>query len=125
MVNVNEVPTEKPRIDLATLPNTMVLKAVREEYRQATEGKTGGLVIWYETEDGKQFPQKYSKIHGSALKNALFKLGFQTTEDLQNWWCEYEKTSFRTGFPRMIPVKKIKEWTERTFTSKGERVKKK
>jgi len=125
MVNFNALPTEKPRIDLETLPNKLVLRAVREEYREAKEGKTGGLVIWYETEDGKEFPQKYSKIHGNALKNALLKLGFQSTEELQNWWCEYEKTSFRTGFPRMIPVRKVKEFTAKTYNAKGERVKQK
>jgi len=108
LVKLEEIPSEGERVDLQHLPRTNVLKAVSEEFRQATATKTGGLVITFRTKNGKQFPQKYSKISGKALAEALKRLGLKDTKELQEAWYEYELTSFRTGFPRYIPVRRAK-----------------
>jgi hypothetical protein len=114
MVKLDELPEEKERISLTELPEEMVLKAVRETWRDDVKDesgrviKTGGLVVEFITKDGKSITQKYSKIHSKTLKEALKKLGIKDTEDLQKIWCRYKRTNFRTGFPRLIPVEKVK-----------------
>jgi hypothetical protein len=109
MVKVEEIPEEGERVDLSKLPKQAELKAVSEEWVDAAEGKTGGLVIHYQTRDGKTFPQKYSKVSGKVLKNALRKLGVTDTAELQKAWYLYELQNMRTGYPRMIPIKKAKQ----------------
>lgn len=108
MVKRTEIPVEQPRLELAKLPQEAELLAVKEEMRAATEEKTGGLIITYQTRQGEQFPQKYGKIAGAALVKALEKLGLNDTEALAKSWYLYVMTSFRTGFPRYIPTKKVR-----------------
>jgi hypothetical protein len=105
-MKLKDLPREKPRIELKDLPPTNVLKAISEEWREAVEGKTGGLVINFQQKDGKTFSQKYGKLHGDVLSAALDKLGLKDTQELQNAWYVYEMRSFRAGFPRYMPVKK-------------------
>lgn len=105
-MKLKELPREKPRIELKDLPPTNVLKAVGEEVKEAQEGKTGGLVISFIQKDGKQFSQKYGKLHGDTLAEALDRLGLRDTTDLQVTWYQYEMKTFRAGFPRYIPFKK-------------------
>lgn len=107
MVNINEIPQEQPRVDLDSLPKTNELIAISETIVEATPEKTGGLVITFKQRDQKVFPQKYSKVSGSALITAMTKLGFTDTKELQKVWCTYELTAMRTGYPRYIPVKKL------------------
>jgi hypothetical protein len=114
MVKIDELPEEKERLSLAELPEEMILKAVAEVWKDDVKDatgkviKTGGLVIEFVTKDGKSITQKYSKIHSKTLKDALKKLGMKDTEELQKYWCRYRRTNFRTGFPRLIPVEKVK-----------------
>jgi hypothetical protein len=117
-MKLDEIPKEKPRVDLAALPETAVLHYVREEYREGQQGKTGGLVIWWETETGEQFPQKYSKIHGEALENGLKACGVTDTQALANYWIKAKKMSFRSGFPRMIPVGVVRKYEEEKSVKK-------
>jgi len=109
MVNINEIPEEKARLDLADLPQTNTLKLITEEIRGATtrEGKpvTGGLLITFEDKQGNQFPQKYSKVSGAILREALQKLGYKTTEPLKTWH-NYKMVPQRVGYPRYIPTGK-------------------
>jgi hypothetical protein len=108
MVKLSEIPKEKPRLELATLPPENELKAVKEEMREAKEGKTGGLVITYVNREGKEFPQKYGSMAGAALVAALEKMNLGDTTDLQKNWYHYVMTSFRAGYPRYIPDKKVR-----------------
>jgi len=109
MVNINQIPEEKQRLDLADLPQTNTLKLVNEEIREATtrdgQPKTGGLIITFEDKDGNQFPQKYSKVSGKALKEALQKLGYKTTAPLKEWH-NYKMVPQRVGYPRYMPTGK-------------------
>lgn len=114
MVNLNQIPQEKDRVDLAQLPQTALLIAVSEEMVQAQKGKTGGLLIRYKMlSDGDfkdmEFPQKYSAMSGSVLFEALNTLDISDTTELQTTVCEYRLTPMRTGFPRYIPFRAVKE----------------
>jgi hypothetical protein len=93
-------------MELQNLPKENVLKGVNEKFVESVPGKAGGLVITFEQKDGKQFPQKYSKISGKALIEAMGKLGLEDTVQLQKNWYHYVLMSFRTGYPRYIPVKR-------------------
>jgi len=106
MVNIKEIPKEEPRIDLSELPQTNVLIAVEEYFVKETEDKTGGLVITFRQKDNREFAQKYSKVSGRKLIEAMDKLKIEDTEDLQKDFYEYQMTPMRTGYPRYIPVKK-------------------
>jgi len=114
MVKLDDLPEEKERISLAELPEEMILKAVGEAWKEDVKDatgrvvKTGGLVIEFITRDGKSITQKYSKIHMRVLKDALKKLKIEDTSELQKYWCRYKRTNFRTGFPRLIPVERVK-----------------
>ena len=107
MVNIKEIPKEEPRIDLSELPQTNVLIAVEEHFVNATEDKTGGLVITFRQKDNQQFAQKYGKVSGRKLVEAMEKLKLNDTEDLQKSFYEYKMTPMRSGYPRYIPLKKI------------------
>lgn len=110
-MKINQIPVETPRVDLSTLPPENELIAISEEYVEAREvdgkPKVGGLIIRFKQRDGKQFPQKYSKISGAALVKAMEKLGIKDTEELQKNWYKYKLTPMRTGYPRYIPIKKL------------------
>jgi hypothetical protein len=106
VVELKGIPSEGERMELQDLPKDNVLKAVAEKVTEAQPNKTGGLVITFEQKDGKQFPQKYSKISGKALIDAMIKLNLKDTVDLQKSWYLYTLVSFRTGYPRYIPVKR-------------------
>jgi len=103
----SDLPKEKPRVDLNTLPPEIELKATGEAMQEAAQGKTGGLVIAFATRDGQSFKQKYSAMHSQALIDALDQLKVKDTVDLQKSWYQYKMTNFRMGFPRYIPVKKL------------------
>ena len=108
MAKLSEIPEEQPREELATLPPENILLALKEEVKEAQPNKTGGLVITFKTREGKTFPQKYSKISGAALKQALKQMNYDGTEPLFKGWHHYVMTAFRTGFPRYIPDKKVR-----------------
>jgi len=108
MVKLSEIPEEAPRLELATLPPEIEALALNEEVKEAQPNKTGGLVITFKTRQGESFPQKYSKISGAALKHALAELGYDGTEPLFKSWHLYKMQTFRTGFPRYIPVKRVR-----------------
>jgi len=107
MVELKGIPSEGERMELQDLPKDNILKAVAEKVTEAQPGKTGGLVITFEQKDGKQFPQKYSKISGKALIDAMTKLNLKDTIELQKNWYHYVLVPFRTGYPRYIPVKRV------------------
>jgi len=104
MVEINQLPMEKDRVDLSTLPQENELMAVSEEWVEAQPDKTGGLVIHYKDRDGGEFPQKYSAISGKSLNEALSRLGVKDTEELQKAWFKYRLTPMRVGYPRYIPT---------------------
>ena len=106
MVKLTEIQTEEERVELGKLPVTNILLAVSEEQVAATKEKTGGLKIVYAQKDGKQFPQKYSKVSGKRLVEALTKLRYESTEPLFKNWHEYALEAMRVGYPRYIPIKK-------------------
>jgi len=109
MVKLDEIPAEQARLDLANLPSELTLIAVSERMQEEQAGKTGGLVITYRLEDGKEFNQKYSKVSGAELTTACKRLKIKDTLDLQKAWYKYKLTQMRIGFPRMLPVEKVKE----------------
>jgi hypothetical protein len=106
LVELKGIPSEGERMELQDLPKDNILKAVNEKVTEAQPQKTGGLIITFEQKDGKQFPQKYSKISGKALIDAMTKLNLKDTVELQKNWYHYTLVSFRTGYPRYIPVKR-------------------
>jgi len=109
MVKIDEIPKEKPRLDLAELPQEVTLMAISEKMQEEQSGKTGGLVITYALQDGREFTQKYSKVSGAELIAAMKKLHLKDTTELQGTYYHYKLTPMRIGFPRMIPVSKAKE----------------
>jgi len=108
-MKIDNIPSEKGRIELNELPQTVDLKAVRENTVEASIGKSGGLIIVFQLRDGREFPQKYTKVSGAALTEAMKKLKLTDTEQLQKDWYTYRLTIMRIGLPRMIPQKKAKE----------------
>lgn len=108
MVKIGEIPSEGEKLDLTKLPQELVAIATEEKMQEATGGKTGGLVITFKTKSGQVFNQKYSKMSGAVLATALKKLKIDDTLELQKAWYKYYKTDMRMGFPRMIPVEKVK-----------------
>lgn len=106
-VKIGDIPSEADRVPLADLPQTNELIALEEKVAEATKEKVGGLVITFQQRDKKTFPQKYSKISGRALAEAMIKLGIDDTEELQNSWYLYKLVAMRTGYPRYIPQKKL------------------
>lgn len=100
--------------DLSSLEPEAELLATEEEMVEAQQGKTGGLLIRYNSrkkdEMGRPItvPQKYGKLAGNALVGALRKLGHDETEALQKHFHHFKLTSFRTGYPRYIPDKCLK-----------------
>jgi hypothetical protein len=107
LVKIKTISVEKDRVDLATLPKTNILIAVLEEVWDPQPGKTDDLVIWFRQKDGKEFPQKYSKISGKRLVEALKKLGYDDEKKLFEKWHEYRLEAMRTGHPCYIPVKRV------------------
>lgn len=106
MVGIDEIPSEGERVDLEKLPKEAELLAINERIQEAQSGKTGGVVITYQNREGLTFPQKYSKISGKALIDAMRNLKYDSTKALFKWWHHYNLTPMRTGYPRMIPDKK-------------------
>lgn len=104
LVKLSGIPTEAERIDLKDLPKEAELMAIGERTQEATQGRTGGLVITFKLRDGRTFPQKYSPVSGAVLVRALKKLKINDTEELQKAWFNYELTPMRIGLARMIPV---------------------
>ena len=109
MVKIDDIPSEGAKIDLANLPQEMLLMATEETMQEAAQGKTGGLVITFKLDDGRTFKQKYSKVSGAELAAAMKRLKLKDTLDLQKAWYKYKLTQMRIGFPRMLPVEKVKE----------------
>lgn len=107
MVKLKDLPAEEERIDLKELPRETDLIAIEEKIQEATEGRSGGLVITYKLKDERTFPQKYTVVSGAVLQRALKKLKIKDTTELQDNWYHYELTAMRIGLPRMIPVKKV------------------
>lgn len=108
MVNINEIPQEeKPRVDITKLPKKNILRATKEYTVEATDDKTGGLIIVFDQKDGKEVIQKYGKISGYKLAEALTKLNLKDTMQLQESFYEYVLTDMRSGYPRYLPVKKV------------------
>lgn len=108
MVKIDEIPEEEPRVDLSELPQENILLATAEKVQAATADKTGGVVITFKQKDGRQFPQKYSKISGAALIAAMKKLEYTDTKSLFDAWHKYKLTPMRTGYPRYLPTEKVK-----------------
>lgn len=111
MVKMNEIPEEKPSVDLSKLPTDNILMATEETFVEAVQGakpKTAGLVVTFKTKEGETFKQKYSKRSGSALKAALEKLGYEGTEPLFKKWHNYRQIQVSQGFPRYVPVSVVK-----------------
>jgi protein involved in temperature-dependent protein secretion len=125
LVNINELQIQepqRPRFDLAVLPDEIELKANGEKFAPATVvevtdastkitktvRKTAGLLIYFDTRDGKALTQKYSKMSATVLKDAMKKLKLTSTEDLQQGWFKYRKTPMTMGNPRLIPFEKLK-----------------
>jgi len=106
MVKLKEIPSEGDRVDLKDLPQENILMAVEEHFTEPKEGKVGGLIITYKQKDGKTLMQKYSKVSGKVLIEALEKLGYDDTVALQKAWHKYVMTPMRSGYPRYIPVAK-------------------
>lgn len=104
---MDSIPEEKPRVDLNQIPKENVLIAISEKMVEATDKKTGGLVITFKQKDEKELTQKYSKMSGSVLKEALETLGINDTEELQKNWYRYTLTNMRSGYPRYIPTEKV------------------
>jgi hypothetical protein len=109
MVKIGDIPSEGEKLDLAQLPKELIAIATGEKMQEAAGGKTGGLVISYKLKNGQTFNQKYSKMSGAVLAAALKRLKLDDTLNLQDAWYKYQKTDMRMGFPRMIPVEKVKE----------------
>lgn len=124
MVKLNDLEVQEPRaprLDLKDLKPEMELKATGEKFMQATTmqivdenthqtrtvRKSAGLNIVFETREGLTFPQKYSKMSATVLKEAMKKLKLGATEDLQKNWFLYIKTPMEMGNDRMIPIKKV------------------
>ncbi len=103
-MKINQIPKEEPRIDLEALPHENVLIAVEERMKEATENKTGGLIIDFKQLDGKKFSMKYGKVAGAMLIEALQKLGYNDTEELAKSYHKYTLLSGRTGYARYIPT---------------------
>jgi hypothetical protein len=108
MVEMDKIPDEGQRIDLGSLPETAELIAVSEQEVPQSERKAAGLVVMFKNRDGSIFPQKYTRVSGRVLKQALAKLGYKSTEPLFKAWHEYKMTPMRQGFPRYIPTKKVR-----------------
>lgn len=108
MVKINEIPSEGERINLDDLPKQVELIATSEKIQAGQDGKAGGLIITYMLRDGRTFPQKYTKLSGLHLGNALKELKLSDTMDLQDNWYLYTLTPMRMGYPRMLPIKKVK-----------------
>lgn len=106
MVKIEDIPSEGQRVDLDDLPKECPLIAVSEKEVDSIDGKAGGLIITYKLDDGRTFPQKYTKTSGAVLIEALKKLHIKDTEQLQKERYLYALTNMRIGFPRMIPIKK-------------------
>jgi len=108
-MKLDGIPTEKGRIELNDLPQTVDLRAIDEKTVKASTGKSGGLIITFELRDGRQFPQKYTKVSGAKLVEAMQSLKLTDTKQLRDAWFTYKMTIMRIGKPRMIPVKVAKE----------------
>jgi len=111
-MKLKDVPIKK-QIDITALPQTNILRLVKEEIREAMttkegKAKAGGLLITFEDREGIQIPQKYNAIAYPVFVEAMEKLGYEDTESLKEWH-EYKLVAFRMGYPRYIPTKKIKQ----------------
>lgn len=133
MVKLDDIPEEKPRIDLEYLHNFMdahggtVDFIVESEREQAgTEDKTGGInmQLWtganfvsnYDIdaksvvtnpityEDGLRLTQKYSKISGRHLREAMEQMKIKDTEKFQESFYTYRLKAMRQGYGRLIPI---------------------
>lgn len=103
----SELPKQKPRADLKTIPPEQELLAVSEEMKTDKRGKTDCLYIVFQQRDGKILTQKYSNYHTETLIKALFDLKLEDTKQLQERWYKYKQVDFDMGNPRYIPVKKV------------------
>ena len=110
-MKLKDIPMKK-QIDITALPQTNTLRLLREEIREPSKtpegkAKAGGLLITYEDKDGVQVPQKYNAIAYPVFVEAMEKLGYEDTEALKEWHL-YKLVAFRMGYPRYIPVRKVK-----------------
>jgi hypothetical protein len=108
MVELSEIPEQQPRIKLEALPPEIEAKVVGEKMKEASQGKTGGLILEFITRDGKHFTQKYSAMSGAQLKRALRALKYTNTEPLKTDFHHYVMTTFDMGYPRYLPDKRVK-----------------
>jgi len=109
-MKTEDIPIEEyERVELDKIPQTNILKANDEYFATETDDKTGGLIINFQQKDGRIVTQKYGKISGRKLIEALEKLGLKDTEELQKAWYQYKLTTMRSGYPRYIPTKIIKK----------------
>jgi len=108
MVEIDEIPSEGARLDLANLPKEADLIVTSEKFQETIAGKAGGLILTFQLKDGRTFQQKYTKVSGAELLQAMKKLGLKNTLQLQQDYYHYELTQMRIGFPRMIPKAKCK-----------------
>jgi len=102
-MKLKDIPEEQDRVDLDNLPLENELRAISEKMADATEDKTGGLIIEFKQRDEKRLTQKYGKMSAKKLKEALTKLGIEDTEELQQRFLKYKLVSMRSGYPRYIP----------------------
>lgn len=107
-MKIDNIPKEN-RVDLAELPQTNILKAVKEYMVDATDDKTGGLVVKFIQQDEKELSQKYGKVSGTKLIEAMERLGLTDTTQLQKCWFKYKLTAMRSGYPRYMPIEKVKD----------------
>lgn len=131
MVKIDDIPTEEGRIELDKLQdfmdahnNRVPFIAIKETIQVETEDKTGGVVISFQTpvpfkanydmeqdkrtvklyEEGLKLTQKYSKVSGTKLTEAMENLELNDTEELQKNYYLYKLQGMRMGYPRLIPV---------------------
>jgi len=67
------------------------------------------LMMKVEMTDGKQLTQKLKGIHIAELLDVNLKnMGITSMDQIVDHKFKFEKTTFRIGFPRWLPTKKVK-----------------
>jgi len=109
---------------------TLELQAISERYKQGTKDSVSGYLVDLWTghnfpnrvqvindkvnvvdepeiiEDGMVLTQKWSRIITNKLTKSLDAMGIEDTEQLQNGFFYYALTQVRTGYPKLIPIKR-------------------
>lgn len=136
MVKLDELPTEKGRIELEQLQyflehigGKIALIATGEGWQEQTKDKTGGLKIDYKTvdnfeltwdmengkplatpvvyEEGMGITQLYGKQGSKILTTHMEALGYDDTAELGKRFHWYRLRQQRTGFSRLYPTEVV------------------